>query len=247
MMSTLLSDVQAFVSQNIGEFHDRRLQNLQTLKLASLLKRKNPYLFRAKDIATGQDLVRTLLDAHLSSQEEGIFGNFLERVAIFVAGEVFSGRKSAVDGIDLEFVRDDCLYLVSIKSGPNWGNSQQYKRLEAVFAAAAKRLATSGAQQAHKFINGCCYGKETASPSPLFQKVCGQAFWELISASDELYIEIIEPLGYDAARYNAEFAAKYAQVINTFTQQFLDQYADNGVIQWDKLLRFNSARKGIPG
>ena len=66
-MSTLLSDVQAYVSQNIGGFHEWRLLNLQRLRLSQLLRRKNPYLFRAKDIATGQDLVKTLLDAHLSS------------------------------------------------------------------------------------------------------------------------------------------------------------------------------------
>lgn len=53
---------------------------------------------------------------------------------------------------------------------------------------------------------------------------------------------MIEPLGFDAARHNAEFAARYAQVINTFTQQFLDEYAINGVIQWDKLVQYNSGR-----
>ena len=158
---------------------------------------------------------------------------------------MFDGRNSAVGGIDLEFVRDKTLYLVSIKSGPNWGNSQQYKRLENVFSVALKRLATSGAQQPTQCINGCCYGKETSSPSPVYRKVCGQAFWELVSGNDELYVDIIEPLGFDAARHNSEFAARYAQVINTFTQQFLDEYAINGVIQWDKLLKFNSARTAV--
>lgn len=182
-MASLLSDVQAYVGTHIGGFHERRLLNLQRLKLSQLLRRKNPYLFRAKDIATGQDLVKTLLDAHLSSQEEGIFGDFLERVAIFVAGKVYDGRKSAVDGIDLEFVRDNTLYLVSIKSGPNWGNSQQYKRLETVFAGALKRLATSGAQQPTQCINGCCYGRDSAWLGPNYRKVCGQAFWELVSGT----------------------------------------------------------------
>ncbi|MCL6511217.1 MAG: hypothetical protein K6U78_11050 [Anaerolineae bacterium] len=36
--------------------------------------KKNPYLYRAKDIQTAEPLVRNILDAYLSSQEEGMFG-----------------------------------------------------------------------------------------------------------------------------------------------------------------------------
>ncbi|GAB4487731.1 MAG: hypothetical protein Fur0016_01200 [Anaerolineales bacterium] len=85
----------AYVSQHIGEFHVRRLENLQSLKLEAILRRKNPYLFKAKNILTGAELVKTLLDAHLSSQEDAIFGEFLEGLAIFVSEQTCGGRKSA--------------------------------------------------------------------------------------------------------------------------------------------------------
>ncbi|HRE48507.1 MAG TPA: PmeII family type II restriction endonuclease [Aggregatilineales bacterium] len=45
-----LADVQAYVEAHIGEFHAARLKGLQRLRLDTLLKRKNPYLFVAKDI-----------------------------------------------------------------------------------------------------------------------------------------------------------------------------------------------------
>ena len=61
---------------------------------------KNPYLFKAKDINTAQDFVTFILDAHLSSQEETIFGGFLEELAIFICSQVYSGQKSAAEGID---------------------------------------------------------------------------------------------------------------------------------------------------
>jgi hypothetical protein len=70
-------DVIAYVEKNISTFHTKRLQNLEELKLSTILKRKNPYLFKAKNVLTAQDLVKILLDAHLSSQEETIFGEFL--------------------------------------------------------------------------------------------------------------------------------------------------------------------------
>jgi hypothetical protein len=101
------NDVVEFVEKNIGSFHKRRADNLTTLKLNKVLERKNPYLFKAKNISTAQDLVKLLLDAHLSSQEEAIFGEFLEELAIFVCNKVFNGRKSSAEGIDLEFEREN--------------------------------------------------------------------------------------------------------------------------------------------
>jgi hypothetical protein len=89
------NDVVEFVEANIGDFHQRRADSFQKLKLSQVLKRKNPYLFKAKNISTAQDLVKLLLDAHLSSQEEAIFGEFLEKLAIFVCNKVFYGKKSS--------------------------------------------------------------------------------------------------------------------------------------------------------
>ena len=78
-------DVKGYVEKNIKSFHSKRLQNLEELKLNKILKRKNPYLFKAKNILAAQDLVKTLLGAHLSSQEETIFGDFLAGLAIFIS------------------------------------------------------------------------------------------------------------------------------------------------------------------
>ena len=123
MQSIKLSEVKKYVEKNIGIFHLKRLQSLESLKLSNVLKRKNPYLFKAKNILTAEELVRTFLDAHLSSQEETIFGDFLEELAIYINAKVYNGVKSAAEGIDLEFTKDSIRYIVSVKSGPNWGNS----------------------------------------------------------------------------------------------------------------------------
>ncbi len=66
-------EIADYVQANIQNFHQRRLDSLQKLKLMNVVKRKNPYLFKAKNINTAAEFVTTLLDAHLSSQEEGIF------------------------------------------------------------------------------------------------------------------------------------------------------------------------------
>src|SRR5260221_551993 len=112
--------VEKFIQKNIGDFHRSRIQSLEKLKLTEIVQRKNPYLFRAKNIVTASDLVQAILDARLSSSEEGLFGNFLEELAIFVAKNAGGGVKSAIKGIDIELVRDGVRYLIAVKSGKNW-------------------------------------------------------------------------------------------------------------------------------
>jgi hypothetical protein len=58
--------VTEFVNQNIDSFHQSRLRLIQNLKLREILKRKNPYLFRAKNINAAPDLVLSVLEASLS-------------------------------------------------------------------------------------------------------------------------------------------------------------------------------------
>jgi len=103
MGAVLENEIRDYVERNIPVFHERRLERLSRLQLKDVLKRKNPYLFKAKNINTASDLVKGILDAYLSSQEETIFGGFLEDLAIFICSKVYGGRKSAAEGIDLEF------------------------------------------------------------------------------------------------------------------------------------------------
>ena len=123
-----------YVEANIPRFHQSRLEKLETLRLEDVLKRKNPYLFKAKNITTAGDLVKNILNAFLSSSEEGLFGGFLEGLAIFVCNRVFGGTKSSAEGIDLEFERDETKYIVSIKSGPNWEIAVKLERCEIISA-----------------------------------------------------------------------------------------------------------------
>jgi hypothetical protein len=233
-----------FIEPNIHEFHKRRLENLLALQLKKILSRKNPYLFKAKNQNTAHDLVKTILDAHLSSQEEGIFGGFLEELAIFMCGRVYSGKKSAAEGIDLEFLRDSTVYLVSIKSGPNWGNSRQIARMKDDFKKAKKVLGTNTKGINVVAVNGCCYGKNDNPDKGDYLKLCGQRFWEFISGNDVLYTDIIEPLGHKAREKNDLFQIEYSKVVNKFTLEFSKEYcAADGSILWEKLVRFNSGKK----
>ncbi|HEX9667587.1 MAG TPA: PmeII family type II restriction endonuclease [Thermodesulfobacteriota bacterium] len=241
MKSIETKNVTEYVEHNIGIFHTKRLQNLEELKLNEVLQRKNPYLFKARNILTAYDLVKTLLDAYLSSQEEAIFGDFLEGLAIFINERVYNGKKSSADGIDLEFDKDRIRYIVSIKSGPNWGNSRQINKLKEDFRKAKRILRTSSSHQQIVAVNGCCYGRDNKPDKGDYYKYCGQKFWEFISGNESLYLDIIEPLGHKAKEKNEAFLEAYSKIINKFTLEFIQQYCKDGKIDWDALVKFNSS------
>jgi len=235
-----LSEVCEFVNENIVDFHKRRINSLEKLELNTLL-RKNPYLFKAKNITTAYELITGLLDAFLSSSEEKLFGDFLEELAIFIAGKTFTGHKSSAPGVDLEFFKNDIHYIVSIKSGTNWGNSSQQKKLAQDLVNAVRRIQQSQHSLNVRAILGICYGKTRTSSLHGYIKVVGQNFWYLISDNKELYKEIIEPVGYRAKEHNEVFLREKSRVVNRFSKQFLDKYCfDNGDINWNKLVEFNS-------
>lgn len=238
-----LNDAVEFVEQNIGSFHKRRADSLRKLRLSQVLERKNPYLFRAKNITTAQDLIKLLLDAHLSSQEESIFGEFLESLAIFICNKVFQGKKSSAEGIDLEFERNEVIYIVSIKSGPNWGNSSQIKKMTDNFKKAQRILRTSNSKINIQAVNGCCYGHGNQPDKDDYWKLCGQDFWEFISGNENLYIDIVEPLGYRAKERNQEFMEDYSRLLNLFTNEFFQNFCTDGSIDWEKLIKFNSGKR----
>jgi hypothetical protein len=198
-------------------------------------------LFKAKNILTAQDLIKSILDAYLSSQEETLFGEFIEGLAIFVCNEVYGAKKSNLTGLDMEFVKDEIYYIVEIKAGWNWGNASQIKQLRQNFAS-AKLLLKEKVDLEIVAVNGCCFGKDRKPDKGDYFKFCGQRFWEFISGNKQLYTQIIEPIGYKAKGKNQEFLEAYSAVINQFTMEFSQRFAEKGVIVWERLVEFNSGK-----
>lgn len=235
-----LEHVYKYVEENISIFHKRRLNYVRSkVNLLKILKQKNPYLFKAKNVMTAQDLIKGFLDAFLQSQEETLFGDFMEKLAIFICDKVYGAKKSELTGIDLEFEKDDTLYIVEIKAGWNWGNSSQIKQLIINFENAKKILQAKNSKKIIA-VNGCCFGKDNQPDKVGYSKLCGQQFWELISDDSELYIKLIEPIGYKAKQKNDEFMESYAQIINKLTFEFSQKFCNNGKIDWVKLVEYNS-------
>jgi len=221
----------------------KRLEGLDRLDLTKVIKKKNPYLFRAKNYDNASDVVKDLMDAYISSSEEAKFGDWLEGLAIHVNSIVYGGTKSSSQGIDLDFQKNDTRYLVAIKSGPNWGNSSQINKMIQDFQLAKKVLRTSGANVHVEFVNGCCYGRSSRTlQRGIYYKYCGQMFWEFISGDSQLYLEIIEPLAQEAKARSISYQTKHSNTLNKLTKDFILKFCDEqGCIDWETLVRLNSS------
>ncbi len=239
-----LEDVAAYVEKNIGAFHKARIKKISDLSLGKILKGKNPYLFKAKDTKSADELIRFILDAFLSSGEETMFGNFLEELAIFINGEVYGGQKAGIPGIDLDFVKDGKRYLVSIKSGPVWGNAQAVDKMVQNFNSARRTLLTSGGYRGSiEFVNGCCYGVDDSPLKPKgYYKYCGQRFWSFISGSETLYEELIVPLGHGAKEWNDQIRGIYEATRTRLIEELhaAGLILKDGSVHWRKLVQITS-------
>lgn len=229
-----------FVNKNIDIFHDSRLVKLKDTKLKGLLKNKNPYLFRAKNITTAGDLVKDLLEAVLYASEEKFMGDFLEKLAIFAVEQMWNGQKSSTTGIDLDFTKHNIRYLVSVKSGPNWSNSSSMAKQRDNFSTAIRVIKQQSPEAHVEAVLGICYSKKRTSHNHNIMSVHGQAFWHLLTDDKDFYTDIVEPIGYRAKEHNEVFLAEKSKILNLFAAEFMKEYCDDGVINWNRLVQFNS-------
>jgi hypothetical protein len=165
----------------------------------------------------------------------------MEDLAVYVAEKTSGGHKSSAPGLDLEFINQGIHYVVSIKSGPNWGNSSQQRRLEQDLQDAATRLKQSKRSANVQPVLGICYGRTRTAYLRGYLKVVGQNFWYLISENQTLYTDIVEPIGYRAKEHNEAFLFERSSVVNRLTKEFIERFCTaDGAINWVKLVQFNS-------
>ena len=104
------------IAKALGDFYCALIGKVDNLNIKSVIKRKNPYLFRAKAMNGAAQIVEAVLGAFVSSSEETIFGNvFFEPIATAVV----QGQKALAEGVDIVVERGNTVYAIAVKSGPS--------------------------------------------------------------------------------------------------------------------------------
>ena len=223
----------------LGNFYESLIKKIDSLNIKSVIRRKNPYLFRAKAMNGAAQIVGAILSAFVSSSEETIFGNvFLEPIAIAAA----QGQKALAEGLDIMVERDDTIYAIAVKSGTNVFNSASRKRQTQNFMAASK-LARQ-AKKRYVPIVGYGYGKKKVSvrgiPKFYIELAC-KDFWAELTGDEEFYIKLIRYMGKLPEKYVEEFDVAYQKAANRLVREFAQEFCfEDGSIDWEKLVKFIS-------
>src|SRR5574337_335532 len=205
-------ELRALIAERLAEFYRRRMQRLETLKLKEILRRKNPYLFKAIGTLSATEIVNGILSAYLSSSDEGIFGEvFFEPIAKAVSGSVVSPS----EGVDIAIETDTVYKAVSIKSGPNPYNSSQAKRQDDEFRSLRSRLLKLKKQ--FDPILGHAYGRKSsrASESKLYRHLAGQEFWEELTGDPDFYLKLVRLMETEVIqKHRREYEAAWDIAVN---------------------------------
>ena len=225
------------IANALETFYSSLIEKIDGLDIVKIMKRKNPYLYRAKAMENAAEIVENVLSAFVTSSEETIFGNcFFEPLAIAASG----GNKALAEGIDI-MVQDNeqnVIYAVAVKSGPSVFNADSKKRQEQNFIAASK-LAQQAKARYEAYI-GYAYGKKKESgrgKPKMYQELAGKKFW----TDEEFFLKIIKFMGELPEKYVAAYKESYNKASNRLVREFSNQFCtEDGSIDWEKLVEFNS-------
>lgn len=226
------------VSVALTDFYTALTKTLDEINLTKILKRKNPYLYKAKGMNNATQIVDGILSAYISSSEETLFGNtFFEPIAIVVSG----GQKAVTEGVDITVDKNNTIYSIAVKSGTAVFNADSRKRQEQNFQSAQKR-----AQQAHRAfmpVIGYGYGKKRVSSrnEKFYKELAGKDFWEWLTGDSSFYTKIVDYMGNKPTEFASSFEDAYNRAQNRLVRNFTISYCnEDGSINWAKLLEFNS-------
>ncbi len=234
-------ELRELIAKSLNDFYVRRMQSLGALKLRQVLLRKNPYLYKAIGTESATEIIEEILKAYLSSSDEGIFGDaFFEPIAKAVSGGVVSPS----EGVDVAIETKDRYKAISVKSGPNPFNSSQVKRQSDEFETLRRRLTKLRKQ--FDPILGHGYGKKQtpATKAKVYRDLSGQRFWEELTGDSEFYQKLITLMEKeDIGKHREEYRTEYQKAVNRYVREFTTDFCEeDGSIDWEKLVEFNSGK-----
>lgn len=236
-------EVKKAIATALVNFYNTLISKLNDIDIKTIMKSKNPYLYRAKSMQTSADIIESILQAFVSSSEETIFGNcFFEPIAIAAC----RGTKSATRGVDIELhdTVNNIKYFVAVKSGTSIFNADSMKKQGENFEEAQRTLRTSGGRIGFSAIVGYAYGTKTETgrgKAKIYEEVAGEEFWEALTGDKDFYTKIISYMDTLPEQYIENYRTTYNRASNRLIRDFSIEFCNSdGTINWEKLVDYNS-------
>ena len=233
------SGLKKAVKDSLRDFHSALLGKATGITLNQLLSRKNPYLYASLGLgASPEQFLRTLLDAWFSSSMEGCFGNTLESIAHHVITTMKIGIKSGTEGCDYDIVRGRYRFLMSLKSGGQWGNQSSCKEQGNKFERAKKVIRATDKSELVS-VMGICYGKKRVTDGLSYAdvEIQGQAFWYFLTGDPQLYKLLICLMQEVSSQFYHQFISSREEALVRLLPEFHSRYClSDGSIDWEILV-----------
>lgn len=238
-------DPQQLQEQVLGSvvrpFYSKLSDSISKTSADTLIKRKNPYLVGLRLDKQIKSVSKTLLDAHISSSEETLLGNLLEELAISINRDIYGGTKAQegkFGSIDLIFDNEEVKYLVSIKSGINWGNADQKRAMKTNFSSAQSILRDEGWAGKTICINGCIYGKASTQlfqdelyPNSDYYRIVGANFWSFISGDPTMHHKVLDAVDKASIEFLSSpdnvYTKVYDKKLKEIEEDLLNKYGSD--------------------
>jgi len=230
--------LEALIEKCLDDFYQRRFSNLEKLQLRKILRRKNPYLFKALGTEDASEIVRRLLEAFISSSDETIFGEaYFEQVSRNLPRIQVSDAK----GVDLILQEEKVIHAYALKSGPNPYNASQKERQNTEFLELKSRLMKL--QKQFDPVLAYAYGRKSRASGGkwIYRETSGEEFWKELTGDSDFYLKLIRLMKDIPLRRKDEYKSKWDAAINRFTREFTEDFCFlDGHIDWEKLTKFVS-------
>jgi hypothetical protein len=232
--------LEALIKKCLNDFYKRRFETLKNLRLRQVLKRKNPYLFKALGTEQASEIVQKILEAYISSSDETIFGDaYFDQIARSLPGIVVSDAK----GIDLIVEEEKAIHAYALKSGPYPFSSSQKERQNTEFLELKQRLMKL--QKQFDPVLAYAYGRKNkpSSGKRIYRENSGQEFWKEITGDDDFYLKLIRLMREEPLKRKDEYKSEWDAVINRFEKEFIKDFCfKDGHVDWEKLTQYVSGR-----
>jgi len=232
--------LESLIEKCLDDFYQRRFDNLKKLKLAKVLLRKNPYLFKALGMEKASEIVEKLLEAFISSSDETIFGDaYFEKIARDLPGIQVSDAK----GVDLIIHDKRVVHAYAVKSGPNPYNASQKERQNTEFKELKSRLMKL--QKQFDPVLAYAYGRKVrpSGGKYIYRETAGEEFWKELTGDEGFYLKLIRLMKDVPLKRKDEYKSIWDRAVNRFTREFAVNFClPDGGIDWEKLTRFVSGK-----
>jgi len=117
------------------------------------------------------------------------------------------------EGIDIIKETDTTVTAYAVKSGPSWGNADQWSRQRQNFQSLQNRL-----RKLHKAFDpvlGYGYGKRNTDPkgSRNYRQRSGQAFWEELTGAPDFYLRLIRLMKRSPQEHRVKYQVEWEKAV----------------------------------